>query len=107
MAFKINYLFFLYIFSLFLFANSLKFKESSSLRAQVEEEVRAEDKEADKEASNELKFGMAQDWDNESLSELQLEDSYTKIADTNSNFLEAPKHEKKTVLALKNSEEDD
>ena len=63
-----------------------------------------EDLEADKEAWKEIKFGMAQDWDRESISEIQLQDTFTEISDNNTNFLEEPKEEK---TVIKKSEDKD
>ena len=98
MVTKFNFLFFLFMFSIILFINSLHFKESKLMNSQNE------DLQADKEASNEINFGMAQDWDRESISEIQLQDTFTEISDNNTNFLEEP-NEEKTVI--KNSEDKD
>ena len=96
---KFNILIIFAIFSLFLFASSLKIKESSGLESNTIE------MDSEKEANNELKFGMAQDWDKESISEIQLEDFFTDISDNNSKFLEVPKNQKKDTVNEKNSED--
>lgn len=82
MVVKINILFIFFLLSLFLFANSLSNRELEALDV--------EDQESEREANNELKFGMAQDFDHESLAELQLDDFYTQISDRNSHFLDDP-----------------
>ena len=87
MSIKLNYLFIILILSLFLFADSLKIKTHTNI-----------DMEAETEAKNELKFGMTQDWDNESIAEIQLEDYFTEISDKNNHFLEAPKIEKNVQI---------
>ena len=70
------------------------------------EALDVEDQESEKEANNELKFGMVQDFDQESLAELQLEDFYTQISDRNSHFLDDPKEEQKPVIKAKKEVEE-
>jgi hypothetical protein len=94
MVAKLNLLFILFILSLFLFANSLSNKELEALDV--------EDQESETEANNELKYGMAQDFDHESLAELQLDDFYTQISDRNSHFLDDPKERSENTNSGKN-----
>jgi hypothetical protein len=94
MVVKINLLFILFILSLFLFANSLSNRELEALDV--------EDQESETEANNELKYGMAQDFDHESLAELQLDDFYTQISDRNSHFLDDPKERSENTNSGKN-----
>ena len=89
MVAKTNILFVFLLFSLFLFASSLQNKASFKLSD--------EDVEADKE----LRFGMAQDFDSESLVEFQLEDMFTEMSDKNSNFMDEPKPEAKAKVKAK------
>jgi hypothetical protein len=86
MALKLNILFILFVLSLFLFSHSLKNKGSKKLDS------------SEIEVEKEIKYGMVQDFDQESLVELQLEDIYSSMMDKNSNYMEAPKPEAKPVL---------
>jgi len=45
---------------------------------------------------------MAQDFDHESLAELQLDDFYTQISDRNSHFLDDPKERSENTNSGKN-----
>ena len=90
MSNKLNYMFIIVVLSLYLFSNSLKTKENTFL-----------DMEAEKEAKNELKYGMTKDWDKESIAAIQIEDFWTDISDKNTHFLEEPKAEKKAVIEEK------
>lgn len=95
MVVKINMMFILFILSLFLFANSLSNRELEALDV--------EDQESETEANNQLKYGMDQDFDHESLAELQLDDFYTQISDNNSHFLEDPKERSEKINSEKNN----
>lgn len=86
MAIKTNILFLIFVLSLFLFADSLKNKGLKKTTEEIE-------------ADKELKFGMVQDFDKESLVELQLEDMYTTMMDENSNFMEMPKEKAANKLS--------
>jgi len=66
------------------------------------EALDVEDQESETEANNELKYGMAQDFDHESLAELQLDDFYTQISDRNSHFLDDPKERSENTNSGKN-----
>lgn len=103
--------FFLIIFSLFLQSTArLRHKKPDAFLQTMAEEDKLDQmeelkqKQADKELEQALKAQKSEEWDNNSLVELQLNNFLTVIADTNSEYLTpVKKEEKKEVVEDKDA----